>query len=154
MSEVQNCNRALERMIQCVALAVGPHLASTLHPPDVIHMMNAPRPSLLNTNRGGLETRLNQQWICRYLTWSHFMCSSGMWTLAMPASLLLCFQQLSIYTADCLCHPIQMAGLETIIMMSQVYLKMLSTYSVGYIIYAFLVHIWASKWLWCQGDIQ
>ena len=44
-SWVQNCGRALKWMIQCVVL--GPYLPmSTLRPPNIIHVMNAPRPSL------------------------------------------------------------------------------------------------------------
>ena len=38
--------RALERMVLCVVLAVGPlPPMSTSRPPDVIHVMNAPTPS-------------------------------------------------------------------------------------------------------------
>ena len=66
-SRVQNCDRALERMVQCIVLAVGAllpyiHLEST----DVIHMMNAQAFPVLNqlciivnTIRGGLGTRLH-----------------------------------------------------------------------------------------------
>ena len=46
-SGVQNCNGVLEWMIQCVVLAVGPlPPLSTLCPPDIIHVMNVPSPSL------------------------------------------------------------------------------------------------------------
>ena len=75
MSWVQNCGRALKRMIQCVVFAVGPlPLTSFWCPPDITHMMDETRPSLfflrssasvyiLNANRrtkngGGLGTRL------------------------------------------------------------------------------------------------
>ena len=46
-SGVRKQGRTLERMVLCVVLAVGPlpPLTSTSRPPDVIHMMNAPRPS-------------------------------------------------------------------------------------------------------------
>ena len=46
-SEVQNCSWlwTLERMILCIDFAIGPLLStSTLRPPDVIHVMNEPRP--------------------------------------------------------------------------------------------------------------
>ena len=47
-SGVRKRGRALERMVLCVVLAVGPlpgPPTSTLRLPDVIHVMNAPRPS-------------------------------------------------------------------------------------------------------------
>ena len=73
-SGVQKCGRALKRIVLCVVLAVGlPPPTSTSRPPDVIHMMNAPRPSpflnfpipcsIVNTNqrskweRPGTEAR-------------------------------------------------------------------------------------------------
>ena len=43
MSGVQNCGRALERMIQCIVLAVELSPPTfTSDPPDIIHVMNAP----------------------------------------------------------------------------------------------------------------
>ena len=63
-SGVQNCDRALERMFQCVVYAVGPLPPS--RPPDIIHVMNVPRLSpalrqpciIVNANGGGLGMRL------------------------------------------------------------------------------------------------
>ena len=60
----------LKWMIQCVVLAVGSlPPTSTSHPPDVVQVMNVPRPSpffaglpllfiIVNGNRGGLVMRL------------------------------------------------------------------------------------------------
>ena len=47
MSGVQNCDRALEPMIQCIVLAVSPlpPPTFTLHLPDIVHMLNVPSPS-------------------------------------------------------------------------------------------------------------
>ena len=66
MSGVQNCDRALKQMIQCVVLAVGPFPpTSTSRLLDVIYVMNATRPSLSSTavcycehKQRGLGTRL------------------------------------------------------------------------------------------------
>ena len=44
-SGVQNCGRALKQIIQCIVLAVGTlPLPSTSHLPDIIHVINVPRP--------------------------------------------------------------------------------------------------------------
>ena len=56
--------------------------------------------------------------LIRYLTWSHFRCYivyiSYVNTVAKAHLFTAVFSQLTIFTADCLHHPIQMAGIETI----------------------------------------
>ena len=63
-SGVQNCDTVLEQMIQCIVLAVGPlpFPASTSHPPDVIHVMKAPRPSPFFASCVLLWTQTGEAW--------------------------------------------------------------------------------------------
>ena len=79
-NEVQNCSRMLERMIQCIVIAVGPFLLmSTLHLPDIIHVImrpglpvlsppcNIPRVyKLLNILNANQRTKTGEPWERNY----------------------------------------------------------------------------------------